>query len=331
MKMNFKLAEIILESKPVKFWKMLKQIGVNDAVGVLPRNYNDWRSSMEDNPWDYYPMMKYKNMLNDSGLNLIAIEDNPPMNGIMYGNNDREGELNNISKMIENMGKLNIKIWCYNWMAGSGWSRTRTDIIGKNGEYISGFDYNDIKNVEPPIIGKIKSEELWKNLKYFLDNIIPVAEENNVKLAMHPDDPPIENFRGIDRIMNSIESYDKLLELNKSKYNGITLCQGNFTLMTDNLPSTIKHFNKKIFFVHFRDVNGNKYNFNESLVNEGKTDMAECMKAYYDIDYDGIMRVDHTPTLEGDKELVPGYSYTGRLYSIGYIKGLYDAINRYKQ
>ena len=96
-------------------------------------------------------------------------------------------------------------------MGGSGWSRTKSDIIGKNGEYVSGFDYEDIKNIDPPMMGKIGKDELWKNLKYFLDNVIPVAEENDVKLAIHPDDPPIENFRGIDRIMNSIESYDKLL------------------------------------------------------------------------------------------------------------------------
>ncbi len=202
MKSNFKLAEIILESKPDKFWKILKQIGVNHAVGVLPRNYNDWRGSVEDNPWDYYPLMRYRNMLRDNGLNLIAIEDNPPMNGIMYGNNNREKELNYVARMIENMGKLNIKIWCYNWMAGSGWSRTRTNIVGKNGEYISGFDYNDVKNTGVPLMGKIGEDELWKNLKYFLEYIIPVAEDNDVKLAMHPDDPPIEEFRGISRIMN---------------------------------------------------------------------------------------------------------------------------------
>ena len=108
MALNFKLAEIILESKPDRFWKILKQIGVNDAVGVLPRNYNDWRNSTEDEPWDYYPMMKYKNMLQESGLNLIAIEDNPPMNGIMYGNSDREKEIDYISKMIENILDFSI-------------------------------------------------------------------------------------------------------------------------------------------------------------------------------------------------------------------------------
>ena len=326
MKLN--LAEIILESKPDKFWKILKQIGVNNVVGVLPRNQNDWRNSVEDYPWDYFPLIKYKNMLNDSGLNLIAIEDNPPMQNIMYGTNNREIEMEYIYKLIENMGKLNIKIWCYNWMAGSGWCRSRSDIIDGTGKFVSGFNENDVKNAEPPLMGKITSEELWKNLKYFLDNIIPVAEENDVRLAMHPDDPPIKNFRGIDRIMNSIESYDKLLELNKNVYNGITLCQGNFTLMTDDLPGIIRHFNDKIFFVHFRDVNGNKHNFQETLIGNGKTDMVECMKAYNDINYSGIIRVDHTPTLEGDNEIISGYSYLGRIYSIGYVNGLYDYVKK---
>lgn len=309
--MNLNLAEIILESKPDKFWKILKQIEVDNAVGVLPRAYADWRNSLEDYPWDYIPLLKYKNMLEESGLKLIAIEDNPPMENIMYGTNQRDKEMEYIYKLIENMGKLNIKIWCYNWMAGSGWCRSRPDIIDETGKYVSGFNGNDVKNIDPPLMGKITSAELWKNLKYFLDNIIPVAEKNDVKLAMHPDDPPIENFRGIDRIMNSVESYDKLLKLNKSIYNGITLCQGNFSLMTDDLPGVIKHFNDKIFFVHFRDVNGNKHNFQETLIGNGKMDMAACMKAYNDINYNGIIRVDHTPTLEGDTEIIPGYSYLG--------------------
>ncbi len=322
--MELNLAEIILESKPDKFWKILRQIGVNNAVGVLPRAYTDWRNSVEDYPWNYFPLLKYKNMLEESGLNLIAIEDNPPMENIIYGTNQRDKEMEYIYKLIENMGKLNIKIWCYNWMAGNGWCRSRPDIIGKNGEYVSGFNEKDIENVEPPLTGKITSDQLWKNLEYFLENIMPVAEDNDVKLAMHPDDPPLKNFRGVDRIINSIESYDKLLNLKKSEYNGITLCQGNFTLMTDDLPSVIRHFGQKIFFVHFRDVNGDKHNFQETLVGNGKTDLKKCMDAYNDIDYRGIMRVDHTPTLEGDSEIIPGYSYSGRIYSIGYLKGLYS-------
>ncbi|MEM4056339.1 MAG: mannonate dehydratase, partial [Thermoplasmatales archaeon] len=159
-------------------------------------------------------------------------------------------------------------------------------------------------------------------LKNFLNFIIPIAEDNDVKLAMHPDDPPIDSFLGIPRIMNSIESFDKLLDLNKSKYNGITLCQGNFTLMTDNLPEIIKHFNERIFCVHFRDVIGDKYNFVETLVGHGKTDLYKVMRAYNDINFSGIMQVDHIPTLYSETPEVPGFSYLARLYTIGYINGL---------
>lgn len=96
--------------------------------------------------------------------------------------------------------------------------------------------------------------------------------------------------------------------------------------MTDDLPNAIRHFNKRIFFVHFRDVKGNKYNFVETLIGKGKTDLVEVMKAYIDIDFKGIIRVDHTPTLENDTEFLAGYSYLGRIYSIGYIRGLYESL-----
>jgi mannonate dehydratase len=321
--LSFSISEFLGEEKPNKYWKMLNEIGIKNAVGILPRSFSDWRNSIETKPWDYLSLMKYKNTLNDNNFNLIAIEDNPPMENIKFGLDGKDEELENVAKMIENMGKLNVKIWCYNWMAGIGWFRSHNYLETENGT-VSSFNVNDIKDYNYKT--KITREDLWKNLKSFLDFIIPVAEENDVKLAMHPDDPPIDNFAGIPRIMNSIESYERLLTLNKSNYNGITLCQGNFTLMTDNLPEAIKHFNKKIFFVHFRDVTGDKYSFTETMIGRGKTDLYKCMKAYDSIDFNGIMRVDHVPTLYGDEASVPGYSYLNRLYAIGYINGLIDSI-----
>ena len=324
--LDFNLAEILLENRPNKYWDMLREIGVKNAVGVLPRSSSDWRKQEENSPWSYISLVKYKNMINDSGFNLDAIEDNPPMERIKFDREGKDEEIENIAKMLENFGKLGIKIWCYNWMAAIGWFRSFTH-LNTNLGIVSGFDINDIKKAENYHI-KIDRESLWKNLKYFLDNIIPIAEENDVNLAMHPDDPPIDDFMGIPRIMNSIDSYNKLLELNKSPRNGITLCQGNFTLMTENIPDVIKHFNNRIFFVHFRDVTGNKNNFTETLIGHGKTNMYKCMEAYNDINFKGIMRVDHVPTLPTDDAEVPGYSYLDRLYSIGYINGLRDSLNR---
>ncbi|AWR96877.1 TIM barrel protein [Acidianus sulfidivorans JP7] len=324
--MELNIAEIILESRPSPFWNILKQIGVNKAIGVLPRGFNDWRQFQEEYPWDYGPLMRYKNMLEDNGLKLVGIEDNPPMDGIRFGIPKlKEEQLEYVLTMLENMGKLGIKLWCYNWMAGFGWSRTHTHIRGENGEFVSSFNIKDVENA-PMKYGKVEASTLWKNLKDFLEYVVPIAEKYGIKLAMHPDDPPIEEYRGIARIMNSIENYDKYLNLVKSEFIGITFCQGNFTLMTDDLPSAIRHFGNRIFFVHFRDVKGNKYNFVETLIGKGKTNLVEVMKAYIDINFNGVMRVDHTPTLENDMEFLPGYSYLGRIYSIGYIKGLFDSL-----
>ncbi len=323
--LNFEIAELLEDDRPNKYWKMLNQVGVKKAVGVFQRKPTDWRMQIETQPWSYFNLRKYKNMLNDNGFELVAIEDNPPLDGIRFGLQNKEEQLDNVAKMIENMGKLGIKIWTYSWTAGIGWSRTK---VHKPTEYglVSGFSIDDLKGEKPYPI-KIDRETLWKNLKDFLDYIIPLAESYDVKLAMHPDDPPLDSFLGIPRIMNSIESYDKLLELNKSEYNGIAFCQGNFTLMTDDLPSAIRHFNKKIFFVHFRDVIGTKENFLETLIGHGKTNLYEVMKAYDDINFSGIMRVDHVPTLEGDESgYTVGYSYINRLYAIGYINALKDAI-----
>ncbi len=145
---------------------------------------------------------------------------------------------------------------------------------------------------------------------------------------MHPDDPPLSPIRGLGRIMRSVENFQRLLDLVPSPVNGITLCQGNFTLMTDDLPSVIRHFGQqgKIFFVHMRDVRGVPDNFVETFHDDGKTDMLACMRAYRDIGFDGVYRPDHVPTMEGDSNEHAGYSSIGRLFAIGYLRGLEQAV-----
>jgi mannonate dehydratase len=130
------------------------------------------------------------------------------------------------------------------------------------------------------------------------------------------------------RIMRSVENYQRLLDMYPSPVNGIAVCQGNFTLMTDDLPAVIRKFGEqnKIFFVHFRDVQGTPEKFVEVFHDEGKTDMVECMKAYRDIGFEGVLRPDHVPTMEGDSNDRPAYSSIGRLFAIGYVKGIREAV-----
>ena len=203
---------------------------------------------------------------------------------------------------------------------------------------VSGFDMRAIKN-KPPIneYGNLTPEMMWENLRYFLKAVCPEAEKHGVKLALHPDDPPIDNIQGIPRIMTSVQAFKKMLDIYPSVYNGITFCQGSFASMGDsteqvNIPEAIQYFGKRnvIHFVHFRDVLGNKHNFEETFHDAGKTDMFAAMQAYRDIGFKGPMRPDHVPTMAGDSNDKPGYSTIGTLFAIGYIRGLMEGVGKGK-
>ena len=158
--------------------------------------------------------------------------------------------------------------------------------------------------------------------------MVPVAEEANVKLAMHPDDPPLSPIRGMGRIMRSVENFQRLIDLVPSSANGIAFCQGNFALMSDDVPGMIRKFGEqdKIFFVHFRDVRGTAENFYETFHDDGQTNMLDCLRAYKEVGYEGVFRPDHVPTMAGDSNEQEGYSISGRLFALGYIKGLLEAV-----
>jgi mannonate dehydratase len=314
-----------LPPTPSPLWKLSKQAGVDFAVGGLPFNepFNG-----ADAPWDYLPLVRMKQRYENGGFNLAVIEARPPLNKAKRGLPGRDEEIATVCTLIENMGRLGIPVWCYEWMTDFNWLRTSTNTISRGGSVVTSFDYALVKDAPPTEEGPISEEKLWETLEYFLKKVIPVAEKWNVKLAMHPDDPPLSPIRGVGRIMSSVINYQRLLDIVPSPMNGITMCQGNFTLMTDDLPGVIRKFGNqdKIFFVHFRDVRGTVEKYEETWHDEGKTDMLACLKAYKDINFEGVLRPDHVPTVEGDSNENAGYSSFGRLYAIGYIRGLRQAV-----
>jgi mannonate dehydratase len=314
-----------LPPTPSPLWKLSKQAGVDFAVGGLPFNepFNG-----ADAPWDYLPLVRMKQRYENGGFNLAVIEARPPLNKAKRGLPGRDEEIATVCTLIENMGRLGIPVWCYEWMTDFNWLRTSTNTISRGGSVVTSFDYALVKDAPPTEEGPISEEKLWETLEYFLKKVIPVAEKWNVKLAMHPDDPPLSPIRGVGRIMSSVVNYQRLLDIVPSPMNGITMCQGNFTLMTDDLPGVIRKFGNqdKIFFVHFRDVRGTVEKYEETWHDEGKTDMLACLKAYKDINFEGVLRPDHVPTVEGDSNENAGYSSFGRLYAIGYIRGLRQAV-----
>ncbi|HTW07086.1 MAG TPA: mannonate dehydratase [Acidimicrobiales bacterium] len=320
------LAEALWSPQPSRLSRLCRQAGVVHAVGGLP--VGGAGSPPGERPWDYMPLLRLQQDYRAAGYELAVIEARPPLNLAKRGLPGRDEEIDAVCKLIENMGRLRIPVWCYEWMTDFNWLRTATAVPGRGGSLVSGFDAALLADAPPTELGPISEEKLWETLDYFLRRVIPVAEKAGVRLAMHPDDPPISPVRGVGRIMRSVENYQRLVDLVPSDCNGITLCQGNFTLMSTDLPAVIRHFGGqgKIFFVHFRDVRGTPANFVETWHGEGQTDLVACMQAYKEVGFHGPLRPDHVPTVDGDSNDNPGYSDYGRLYALGYIQALCDTV-----
>jgi mannonate dehydratase len=319
-----KIAEF-LPPTPSPLWKLSKQAGVNHAVGGLPTPAD---CTDGEAPWDYLPLLRMKQRYESAGFSLDVIENRPPLNNAKRGLPGGDAEIDTVCTLIENMGRLGIPVWCYEWMTDFNWLRTNTSTPSRGGSVVTSYDNSLMADAPPTAGGPISEDTLWETLQHFLQRVLPVAERAGVRLAMHPDDPPLSPIRGVGRIMRSVENFQRLLDMAPSPMNGITLCQGNFTLMTDDLPGVIRNFGRqnKIFFVHFRDVRGTPERFEETWHDDGKTDMLACMRAYRDIGFAGVLRPDHVPTVEGDSNENAGYSAFGRLYAIGYIRGLRQAV-----
>ena len=318
----------ILPPKRNRLWDMAKQCGVDHVVGTMDFGNQLSGNNPDDLPWSYSSLERLKRSYEDGGFEFAVLESRPPLHCAKFGSPGRKDEIESVCQLIRNMGQLGIPVWCYEWMPVLNWVRTDKALVSRGGALVTGYDHRKMIGAPLTEHGSLSEDELWDSLTYFLEQVVPVAEEANVKLAMHPDDPPLSPIRGLGRIMRSTDNFQRLLDIVPSTVNGITLCQGNFTLMTDDLPTVIRYFGnqQKIFFVHLRDVIGQPEKFQETFHDDGKTDMHACLEAYRDIGFDGVLRPDHVPTMAGDDNDNPGYSSIGRLFALGYIKGLHESV-----
>lgn len=326
------LAEM-LGSRPSPLWDLVRQCGIDRAVGTMHlRRRKDQPdlpgTEATDAPWSLRSLERIKRAYDDGGFRLEVLESRPPLNRAKLGLPGRDEEIETVIELVRNLGQIGVPVWCYEWMPVYNWLRTSTTVELRGGALGTGYDHTVMQREPENEHAPLSEETLWESLVYFLDAVLPEAERAGVKLAMHPDDPPLSPIRGLGRIMRSIDNFQRLLDLRPSPASGIALCQGNFTLMTDDLPAVIRTFGAqgKIFFVHLRDVRGTPENFIETFHDEGKTDLLACMQAYHDTGFDGVARPDHVPTMGKDTNERPGYSQIGRLFAIGYLKGLQEAV-----
>ena len=306
-------------------WVLARQIGVNHAIVPLSKE-------LEKVTRDRYldTLTKIKAAYEATGLTIAGVESHPvAAEKIKLGIPGRDEEIANYIAVIEALGKLGIPMCCYNFMAGIGWYRTRVDIPQRGGALASEFDNKLAEEQGLSRWGRISEEKIWDNLTYFLKRIIPVAEKAGVKMALHPDDPPLSPLRGIGRILISAEAFRRVLRIVPSPVNGIAFCQANFKLMGEDIKSLAREFGgqSKIFFVHLRDVTGTRERFRETFHDNGPTDMPEMLKLYHDVGFRGPIRPDHAPTLAAETNERPGYAMQGKIFAIGYMKGIAEALN----
>lgn len=314
-----KIADMLRLEIPEQ-WVLAAQMGIPYAVGRIDEN------KIEQTAGSLELLKHMRDAFAAAGLALKVIEPAPLNQKIKFGRPGRDEEIQRMITLIQNMGRLGIEVLCYNFMAHFGWLRTRLDIPDRGGALVTGYRHGDLDHGRLTEDGELTQEELWENLFYLQKAIVPAAEEAGVKLAIHPDDPPVPSIQGISRILISPDAMQKACDLVKSPNMGITLCQGTFQTMGADMAQTIRRFGAqgKIHFVHFRDTRGAAEHFCETFHDDGPTDMAQCILEYNRVHYDGYVRVDHVPTLVGENNKNPGYASLGRLFAVGYLKGLIE-------
>ena len=294
------------------------QCGVTDVVGRYPgENLDD--------------LLRLRDRVESFGMKLAAIEGFLPIERLKVGRDDGS-ELAAMKALLRNLQSAGIPLVCYNFMAGTDWVRTRVDVLERGGAKVTAFRLAEVQQAmslsehSRAITGEsIAADELWRNLERFLRELVPVAEEAGVTMCMHPDDPPLPELLGKARIMNSVESFERLVELGPSPCNAICFCQGTFAAMGVDIPETIRRLGRHIRYIHFRDVRGTRESFVETFHDNGPTDMSAAMRAYRQIGYRGPIRPDHVPQLIGEEDGEPGYTMLGRLFAYGYLRGLMHA------
>ncbi|QDT95653.1 mannonate dehydratase [Gimesia aquarii] len=299
--------------------QLLSQIGVTHVTIRYPGEDQDRLESI-------------KKQAQIFGLEIAAIEGNLPIENIKLGNQHFDAEILEMKQLLQNMNRVGIPFLCYNFMAGTDWVRTKLDERERGGALVTRFDVDQAEqavSLSETTLQQdsttISSEQLWVNLERFLNELVPVAEKCDVTLAMHPDDPPLDTFMGKARIMNSVESFEKLVKLVPSPANAICFCQGTFAEMGVDIPATIHQLGQHIKYVHFRDIKGTREHFVETFHDNGATDMYAAIKAYRKIGFKGPIRPDHVPQLVGEVAGEPGYTMLGRLHAFGFMQGLMQA------
>lgn len=293
----------------------IKQMGIKYVYVIFKDEHTDYDSVMRF----LERLKKYDLTVTDAGN--VHLYKNDKIHLGLPGRDEAIEEYNRFNRIL---GKAQIPVVYMTWEP----NHVLTTRFGVGDQTRGGIgrivDLEELKT-RPYTHGRLYTkEEMWDNFKYFLDRVLPVCEESNVKIALHPNDPPVDCLLGISNLITSAEDYRRAFELSgNSPYLGLKMCLGCWLeggAQFGNIMDDIRYFveNKKVFLVHFRNVSSTMPYFEETLLEDGYGDMYELMKQLVRYDYDGAIHVDHVPVWG---ETVGGEN-SSWAYSTGYMKAL---------
>lgn len=305
--------------------------------------------------WSEESINDLKRKANEKGLEFEVVESVPVPEDIKLGTDKAPQLIENYCENIRRLGKAGVKVICYNFMPVFDWLRSELEKQAEDGSNSLAYDDKTVLDMNPLTselslpgwdesytkeqlkdllnqYSKIDEEQLWKNLETFLKAIIPVAEQNDIKMAIHPDDPPWGLF-GLPRIITSEKNLDRFLKLVDSPNNGLTFCTGSLGAGVDNdLVKMAAKYADRIHFLHLRNIKftGDKC-FHEvgHPTSCGSIDMYGIAKALVDNGFDGYVRPDHGRMIWGEKGRY-GYGLYDRALGATYIAGLFEALEKNK-
>ena len=303
--------------------------------------------------WPVERIQKLKDTVEKSGLEHSVIESVPVHEDIKLGGGKRDLYIENYCQTLRNLAKVGIDCVCYNFMPVFDWTRSDLNYELPDGSHALAYD-NDAVRAMNPMSGElslpgwdesyskdemkalleqyknVSEEDLWDNLKYFLDRVIKTAEEVKVKMAIHPDDPPWGIF-GLPRIITNKQNLERFLKLYDSPYNGLTLCSGSLGVDPNNdIIDMVRTFADRIHFAHIRNVKiTGEHCFEEAghKTECGSLDIYGIIKAYHESGFDGYIRPDHGRMIWGESGR-PGYGLYDRALGAVYINGIWEALDR---
>lgn len=336
----------------------LKQIRQIPGVkGVITTLYDTKPGEV----WGQDRIHALKEEVEAAGLHIAGIESVNIHDAIKTGAPEREQYIDNYIETLENLGKEDIHLVCYNFMPVFDWTRTELARMRPDGSTVLAYTQEAVDALqpenmfesiqgetngtimpgwEPERMAKIKElfemykeiddEKLFENLKYFLERIMPVCNKYDINMAIHPDDPAWSVF-GLPRIIINKTNILRMMKMVDNPHNGVTFCSGSYgTNLENDLPDMIRSLKGRIHFAHVRNLKFNTpTDFEESahLSSDGTFDMYEIMKALYDIDFAGPIRPDHGRMI-WDEAAMPGYGLYDRALGACYLQGLWEAIEK---